>query len=432
MPVGRWWTASAALVVVLTAWLFVVGAPAPSTAAVAGINPVRLPLGGHPANSGFLVFVEDDVTLNADESEGTLAMGGDLTIASNYNVAAGSVPVDSTFTAPNDSGPTFLYVGGGLTWANPNSVVNIENNGFTKIAQTSTYTAFNTDNNNANVNYRIVPQGSPYNVNPHIDGRTHAQTPASIATPVPSSLIDVPAAFGLYRDTTQQLASCAETVTLTTANGDPLGPIGPGDQGYLTLEPGVTNVLELTADELDDLASLTFRSQPSASAPLLVNVTGTSFDGNFPNLAGIGGAQAPYILWNFANATSINVTEGGATVEGTLYAPNADLRWRPSQNIEGNVIAADFTHGPTVAPPGQVREVHDFPFATTLTCVDATPTETRPDADETPTETPTETPDRDTHRDTHGDTHGDTDRVPRRVAQRLVVRHRPAGRGGGR
>ena len=89
----------------------------PSTAAVTGINPVRVEINGHPANSGFLAFVEQNISVDADESEGTMAMGGNFRIASNYNVAAGSPPRDSTFTAPEDDGPTFLYVGGGITWA---------------------------------------------------------------------------------------------------------------------------------------------------------------------------------------------------------------------------------------------------------------------------------------------------------------------------
>ena len=51
---------------------------APPAAALAPVNPVEVPLAGHPANSGFLVFVEGNVTLRNDESEGTTALGGTL------------------------------------------------------------------------------------------------------------------------------------------------------------------------------------------------------------------------------------------------------------------------------------------------------------------------------------------------------------------
>ena len=46
----------------------------------------------------------------------------------------------------------------------------------------------------------------------------------------------------------------------------------------------------------------------------------------------------------------------GATLEGTLFAPNADVSWQANQNIEGNVIAQQFTHA------GGGSEVHDFAF----------------------------------------------------------------------
>ena len=59
-------------------------------------------LNGNPVNSGFLVFVEHDVTLRNDESEGTMAMGGNLRIQQSYHIAA-HAPQDSTFTDEGDS-----------------------------------------------------------------------------------------------------------------------------------------------------------------------------------------------------------------------------------------------------------------------------------------------------------------------------------------
>ena len=101
-------------------------------------------------------------------------------------------------------------------------------------------------------------------------------------------------------------------------------------------------MLTLSAEDLNDLAEITYATPPTVTTPLLINVTGTTFNGDIPNQAGIGGSQAPYILWNFPDATAVTVT-GGATLEGTLYAPNAALTWLPSQNIEGNIIAASST-----------------------------------------------------------------------------------------
>jgi choice-of-anchor A domain-containing protein/LPXTG-motif cell wall-anchored protein len=245
--------------------------------------------------------------------------------------------------------------------------------GFTKIGDTSTYSAYDTDGNGALVNYRIVPEGQPYASNQFIEGTTNQQAPASVEAPVPDDQVDVDGAFALYRGLTQEMAACPATVTLTDAGGDPTPrPVQPGTAARFTLEPGRTNVLSLTAAELDDLSELTFVDQPTAGTPLLVNVTGTGFDGNVPNLAGVGGAQAPYILWNFPDAVSITVT-GGDSLEGTIYAPDADVVWAPTQNIEGNVIAREFTHGPAASPPGTPREIHDFAFGTTISCGEPEP-----------------------------------------------------------
>ncbi len=97
---------------------------------------------------------------------------------------------------------------------------------------------------------------------------------------------------------------------------------------------------------------------------------GNSFAGNIPNQPG----SAPrYVLWNFPTATAVDVL-GGDSIEGTIYAPNAALNWRVTQNVEGNVIAKSFIHGPASAD--QARELHDFPFDTTVACEVAAPTAT--------------------------------------------------------
>ncbi len=349
---------------------------APAADALAPVNPVRVDLNGHPANSGFLVFVEHNVALNADQSEGTIAVGGNLSFNSTYNVAA-HTPKDTTFTAPGDSGPTYLYVGGGMAWTG-SQILRVLSSGFTKIADSTTYTALNTDQNGASVTYRIVQKGAGFDSFPRIEGTTNAQNPASIATPVPASLIDVAGAFTRYRQVTTELAGCPTNTVLTDPNGgtSPIPqPYTAGARGRLTLTPGVTNFLQMSTQDLANLSEITFTNQPSASTPLVVNVTGAAFNGTIPNLAGIGPAQAPYILWNFPQASSV-VVSGGASIEGTIYAPNAAVNWRPTQNVEGNLIAASFTHGPTSLLGNSVRALHDFPFATTVSCPNATPTGT--------------------------------------------------------
>ena len=130
-------------------------------------------LNGNPVNSGFLVFVEHDVTLRNDESEGTMAMGGNLRIQRGYHIAA-HAPKDSTFTDEGDSRPTFLFVGGGIRWDDQNAQVRVLNQGFTKVADTSTYTAHVRDQNNAPMNYRLTRPGQSASSQPFLEGNTQS------------------------------------------------------------------------------------------------------------------------------------------------------------------------------------------------------------------------------------------------------------------
>lgn len=335
------------------------------------VNPVAQDLNGHPANSGFLVFVEGDVQLNADEAEGTIALGGDLSFDSAYNIAAGAVPPPTITVAP-DTSPVFLYVGGGVNWPDDDGLIlRVLNNGFAKVADTSTYDAATVDQNGATGAWRIFEPDATYESQPRIEG-TITQTPESIAEPVPTELLDIAGAFGLYRDTTAQLSLCTPTIDLTDTTGGAITPPYPaGGSGALRLVPGQTNVFEIAAEDLARLGEISFPDGgPSPDTPLLVNVTGETFLGTTPNLAGLSSANAPFILWNFPDASTVTVT-GGDSIEGTLYAPNALLNWQITQNIEGNVIAAEFIHGmPATAPPGAPREVHGFPFAAELSCIE--------------------------------------------------------------
>ena len=131
----------------------------------------------------------------------------------------------------------------------------------------------------------------------------------------------------------------------------------------------MTNVLNLTAADLANIQILTFASQPTAATPLLVNVdtsgVGNTFAWTAPNFAGIGGSQARYVLFNFPTATALTLTPNAATVEGTIYAPNASLTDLSSSNTEGSVITRTLDH--------RGGEIHYFPFSTTLSCAGAPP-----------------------------------------------------------
>ncbi|SCL32442.1 conserved repeat domain-containing protein/choice-of-anchor A domain-containing protein [Micromonospora nigra] len=326
-------------------------------AAVGPVNPVA------PALS-FGVMTEGDATVISAENDGTMAVGGDLRFGT-YQLALNS---SGSFVAPGDTVPTSLVVGGRVDFAGsvPGSRLQVLRSTYAKVGDLTGTVVRDTDNNGAQVNTRILPNAD-YNATPRVELTTR-QAPSSVG---PTSPIDFAAAFESFRGTANDLATCDNTVVLRTPNGDELPrPIPPGSNAVVTLAPGETNVLNLSATDLNNIAILTFADQPTASTPLLVNVdttgVGDDFTWNAGNFAGVGGEQARYILFNFPTATRITLPGSSATIEGTIYAPSADLVDLSASNTEGSIITRTFEH--------RGGEVHYFPFDTTLSCGgDATP-----------------------------------------------------------
>ncbi|HET9171131.1 MAG TPA: collagen-binding domain-containing protein [Actinospica sp.] len=154
---------------------------------------------------------------------------------------------------------------------------------------------------------------------------------------------------------------------------------GGGTQAYVTLTPGKANVLHLTGADVNKLSELGFRTQPSATTPFVVVIdpTDTPYLWHVSNLPGVSGTQAPYMLWDFPEATSIAIT-GGDSLEGTIYAPNAHLVDLDPSNVEGDIAVKAFEAGPANGIGGypNAGEIHNFPFAAELDCSGATGTPT--------------------------------------------------------
>ncbi len=362
------------------------------SAEVASRAPVVI---GNPVegNNGFGVVTEGDATLGSTESEGPVAVGGDLTFGAGYNVAL-DTPGD--FVVPGDARPTALLVGGRIDHAgsSPVGVLRVLQDGYVKIGDETGSTALDRDPNGASVNTRVVEEGSTYDSTPRVE-LTVGQPAGSVFR---SGLMDFTSLFSVYRDRADRMAECAADVTLLDGSGNPLDPsdITPGTDVRISLTGGRTNVLRLTGQQLNDIDEITFLDRPTADTPLLVDVDTTATAGvfawNTPTPAGISSADAPYILWNFADATSITI-ESGDSVEGTIFAPRADLVDLDPSNIEGDVIVKTLVAGPLTGGPSgggvNAGEIHYHPFDAELLCGPATSPSPSPSGSGSPSPSPT-------------------------------------------
>jgi choice-of-anchor A domain-containing protein len=362
--------------------LVLLAAGAVPAQADAGFNPVD-------GNQGFAVMTEGNASLVQTESEGPIAVGGNLTIGGGYNVAIHSA---GSYTVGSDPVPSSLVIGGNIDWAGSaaNGLIKVLA-GYVKIGDLSGTAVHTTDNNNASINTTITQSSAAYNATPGIT--LTVKEPASAVGP---GGIDFTGAFTAFRANAEQLAACQNNVTLLDGNGNPLngGAIPSNGQVKIALAAGQTNVLTISASDLSQIKVLTFLNQPAQDTPLLIDVTGTgSFDWTSPNMAGVSGTQAPYILWNLPGFTTL-VRTGGDSLEGTLFAPNADFTDNGATNIEGDIIVKTLRQDVGLSNP-TTSEYHYFPFNADLSCGNSTPTPTPTPTISTmgsPTATPSPSP----------------------------------------
>ncbi|WP_455680233.1 collagen-binding domain-containing protein [Streptomyces roseolus] len=316
---------------------------------------------GNPVSggNGFGVVVETDALLGSTESEGPVAIGGDLSYGAGYNVA---LHTPGTFRDGTDARPTALLVGGRIDYAagSPVGVLKVLQDGYVKVGDLSGSEVVTRDANDAAVKTQVVATGQGHDSTPRVE--LTVEQPALSVGPHPG-LMDFTGLFAAYRDRADALASCAATVEVE-------------DPGRIGLDASRTNVLRLTGEELNALSELTFLDRPTAEGPLVIDVdtraSGSVFTWDVPNLAGVSGEDAPFILWNFSDATAVTIATGDS-VEGTIYAPRAHVTDLDPANIEGDVIAKALTAGPLEAARAadvNAGEIHYFPFAAELSCED--------------------------------------------------------------
>jgi len=327
---------------------------------------------------GFNAFLQQNATLTTNESEGPIALGGNLTVNGNYQVNIHSI---NAFTV--SSVPIGLFVGGQVNLSS--NSLQVDGTSYVKIGNCagSNVKVWYVDNNNAASNIYITGSSASYSSTPNININAHNN---SWGTPVLStsnnpvcdantgSEINFSSAFTTMEATATSLAACSSTSNILSnpngnVHGSTISSVLTGGQLKITLASG-TNVLNVSGSDLNSVTNgITFTNSPDANHVLVINVNAAgTFNWSVWNQAGIGGSNAPYIIYNFYNTTTLNIN-GNSTIEGTVFAPNASIVKTVNQsNIEGQVIGQSFTQSG--------GELHYYPFTPSVSgcAVSCTPT----------------------------------------------------------
>uniref|UniRef100_UPI00263847EF choice-of-anchor A family protein n=1 Tax=uncultured Polaribacter sp. TaxID=174711 RepID=UPI00263847EF len=293
----------------------------------------------NPAN-GFNVFTLNDLTLTTNETEGAIATGGNLTIAGNYQITTND---PGTFTVNNV--PVGLVVGGRVIYQNGNSL-QINQNTYVKIGESNGSVVWYQDQNNAFAPIRIT-KNSSYNSSPRImmQASSNQLNVSSTNNPVfQQNVVDFASAFQNLQTNSTALSQKSNNAQLTNPNGQSISNTNLPNQVKINLQNGI-NYLNITGSDLNNVNVFTYNNKPSASRVLIINVDASgTFNWDVWNQAGVGQQDAPYVLYNFYNTTTLNI-EGNSTVVGSILAPFADINKTVNQsNLEGQVIGKSFVH----------------------------------------------------------------------------------------
>ena len=318
---------------------------------------------------GFNIFVKNNAAFYTSQSEGPVAVGGDLTIAGNYEVST-----QNAFSYQSGGLNLGLLVAGKVNYNNGS--LQVLNNGYVLIGNQNGSQAWYTDPNNATPPIRITP-GTNYNAQNLILLQASAPTLNVSAGNNPvfkTNPIDFSGAFSTMQSSAAAISGFTDNTVIYNSPNQGVSPIAhtgipSNSQIYIKNLAAGTNVLNLTGADLNNIAIFGFTQQPDAGHVLVVNVNAAgSFNWNVFQSASISTANTPYMIYNFYNTTQLNIS-GGAVIEGTVFAPSADITksGNNGSNIEGQVIGLSYAQ----QAGGVVRA---YNFIPTINALVASPT----------------------------------------------------------
>lgn len=325
---------------------------------------------------GFSIYVREDAQLLNHEVEGSVAVGGTLTIRKSggsfaiLHQSAGT----GDYSAPLiDGDPTRLLVNeyspaSGVVQAKGGGQGNSPATGYAKIV--SPQTSFTFRERGGYTQY-IGVDGDPAS-GPAIEGLNQPWADNHKGETFRTAKRSVAA----YVEQGQGFAASTACLEQITAESSTLShhvtPVNDGGKASITLVAGVPNVIDYADLYVDGgfASQISYAGdvRPSASTPIIVKVPAgtTSIRGmEF----GSSGQYASYALWDLSAVTgTITMTDqrgGTGRIDGSVYAPEADLH-ASFGPLDGQILAKNFT-----ATSG-AGETHSYLFNAQLPCGDAT------------------------------------------------------------
>lgn len=309
----------------------------------------------------FIIFTKADATLLSNESEGPAAIGGNLNIGDpENNKSAGYAVYSGSYKVPGSQNiPLALLVNGGVNYFKGRIAVIGNQKGYVKIGQlyagagADESRVHETDRNGASSPMRITKATDSYDQYDaaiELSGNRFdfdvANNPVGF---LPNSIIHFDQVFEDLKKVSGDLKNLQGTVYSDGNN-----------QGNLRLIDNISDVWgdpyiwNTDASFLSNLGELKISFTPTAERPLIINVsTGADFNFKVFNMNGFNADILPYVLWHFPSVVNLNISEGN-TVEGSIFAPYANLRKTGANNIQGQVVVNSFYQS--------TGELHNFPF----------------------------------------------------------------------
>jgi choice-of-anchor A domain-containing protein len=230
---------------------------------------------------------------------------------------------------------------------NPNGILTIVNPSYyTKIGNSNGASSWYFDELNAPANMRITPN-SNYNSSSRIQLSTSstALNVSSSNNPIfENNLIDFSSAFQTMSTSAISMSQCASSVSISDENDQSISNTNLPSTIKIDLQNGA-NFLNISGTDLNNINTLIYNQQPSASKYLIINIDAEdTFKWTVWNQINVTSTGSPYILYNFHNSTEL-IIKGNAQINGTIFAPLAKIIKRTNKaDIFGQVIGKSLVH----------------------------------------------------------------------------------------